>query len=404
MANTISSDLVRRLVVDKREVLRNRAALIRNTSHKFTNQKGEIGGKIEVPVTSVVTAENDTAAQYGPDGTDVTVTNKTIELTEAKRSKPVRVTNRELQQYRLGSWLDGQIDQAIAAVIGAVSDHLFAQYYKIPFLAGTAGTSFFIVSSAASLNNLNAADKVLADNKNSAENGFSGVFTTAEFAKLKDASGVQQANYFGSDEVVRGRMDMIPNVLGFDCFRDQAVPKHTTGTITTGLAVKTATAHAAGVTSITATTAASTGACALKQGDIVTIDGYNYAIQADATEATAATDVTLTIDARGLQSALSGGEAITLATGHGTSYQNILGDLSGIALATALPEEIPNEIQMLPDDGDWHIPITDPVSGLTVCLDFLKQHRQRVMFASLVYGSEFVHPEKLVRGMGLATN
>src|SRR5690606_27985853 len=95
------------------------------------------------------------------------------------------------------------------------------------------------------------------------------------------------------------------------------VPTHTAGTITTGLATKAATVQALGDKTIVCTTAAATGACALKKGDIITFAGdtQTYVLTDDATQSSAASDVTLNIEP-GLKKALAGGEAVTVKASH----------------------------------------------------------------------------------------
>ncbi len=109
-------------------------------------------------------------------------------------------------------------------------------------------------------------------------------------------------------------LPMIDADFRAECLNGEAyLCVHTAGTITTGLTAKAATVVAIGAVSVVATTAATTGACALLAGDSILFagDATVYQLQADATQAGPSSYVTLSIDPP-LAQALAGGEAITV--------------------------------------------------------------------------------------------
>jgi hypothetical protein len=83
----------------------------------------------------------------------------------------------------------------------------------------------------------------------------------------------------------------------------------TAGSITTGLAVDGA--HIKGNTRVQCLTAAATGACNLKKGDYITIDGANYRLLEAAVQASAADQIVLNITP-GLQADAIDTEPVTL--------------------------------------------------------------------------------------------
>jgi len=170
---------------------------------------------------------------------------------------------------------------------------------------------------------------------------------------------------------------------GFDWYEDQQVPLHTAGTITTGLIAKAATAVVAGLSTFVGTTAASTGACALKVGDLINIAGHanTYALTATATQASASSDVTITITPPLLQ-ALVGSEAITVCGNHrvNLAFQaDCFGFVSRTLAHVAGSEPNPYSYEM-----------ADPVSGLTLRLQVREEyHRVRWAFDCL-WGADVV--------------
>jgi hypothetical protein len=186
--------------------------------------------------------------------------------------------------------------------------------------------------------------------------------------------------------------------FGLDWYYDQAVPTHTAGTITTGLIAKAATAVAAGVKSFLGTTAASTGACALLAGDIINIAGHTqtYVLTANATQASAASDVTLAIEP-GLQIALVGSEAITVKASH---VVNLGFHRDAFAFATRPVGDMVfkggSEILQMTDMGSNGVPGT----GINLTLEVSRQHHQTSWELSILYGCKTIRRELAARLAG----
>src|SRR5580704_8788909 len=180
--------------------------------------------------------------------------------------------------------------------------------------------------------------------------------------------------------------------FGFDFYMDQDIPFHTSGTITTGLSAQASTAQPVGTTAILATTAASTGACALVVGDIITFagDSQTYVVTAAATQASAASAVTVNIYP-GKLIALAGGEAISVKASH---QVNLAFHRDAFAMAIR-----PIEDSVFKGGSEFG-QMTDPQTGISLALEVSRQYKQTVWEFSILYGVACVRPELTCRLAG----
>jgi hypothetical protein len=141
------------------------------------------------------------------------------------------------------------------------------------------------------------------------------------------------------------------------------------GTITTGLVSKAATVVAVGVSSLTATTAAGTGACALKTGDFITFAGDTqvYTLTANATQAAAASDVTLSFTP-GLKVAHVGGEAVSVQATNTSSTRALLEGASPVALGFKFGPDLVQTGDLLATIANDRLEFS-PVPGDTLTVD-----------------------------------
>jgi hypothetical protein len=176
--------------------------------------------------------------------------------------------------------------------------------------------------------------------------------------------------------------------LGFDWHLDQNVKDHAAGTVATSFAIKTATAHAEGLTTLTTTTG---GDADLKVGDILTIAGHDqqYVVTEDA-ERTGAGDLQVKVDP-GLKAALTGAEAITIVGDHSA---NIAFHRDAIAFAN---RPLLDSAEGL---GSQIMSMQDPVSGLTLRLEVSRQYKRTRWSFDILYGAKLVRPELAVRVLG----
>jgi hypothetical protein len=152
------------------------------------------------------------------------------------------------------------------------------------------------------------------------------------------------------------------------------------------------------VKSFLGTTAASTGACALLAGDIINIAGHTqtYVLTANATQASAASDVTLAIEP-GLQIALVGSEAITVKATH---VVNLGFHRDAFAFATRPVGDMVfkggSEILQMTDMGSNGVPGT----GINLTLEVSRQHHQTSWELSILYGCKTIRRELAARLAG----
>ena len=389
MANTYNAGLMPNIIGIAKETLRESAALLGRMNKDFSAASGQVGQVVNIGVPAALSAAAITPTNIAPAGTDKTIGNRSLTIDKFYGSTPFAVTGASGQNYDLNSVMEQQIREAVRKVIYQASADTWALYKKIPRIAGTATQSIFNNGTTASIDPLADVFKVLrgalVDPKK-----YDMVITTTDEANAKKVTALQNVNQRGDSSVMID--GSVGRTQGFNIFVDHQVPSHTIGTITTGLIAKAATAVAVGQTSFVATTAASTGACALKTGDSITIGSDVYVLAADATQASAATDVTLTI-LYGLKTALAGSEAITLTTGGGTCYQGIAGDLQGISAVARIPA---TEVLGVATQGN-HFPIMDEVSGMPMLLSFYSQFHQVMFQATALYGVAITDEDRLVR-------
>jgi hypothetical protein len=365
-------------------------ALLSGVQLNAAPDPGNRGQSWSVGEYADLTASSITAANVSPDATAITIGAKTITLSNHYKAG-FKLQGTEFQGNNLDALVASNIAEAVRAVVYEMNASLWDLYTDIPYIAGDASRSIFNDGTNASVDPLADVGKVLNDNKVNQARWKLFVSPTEE-ANAKKVSNLQQANAFGRDSVIYD--GYVGRTMGFDIFMDQQVPTHTTGTITTGIVVKAATTPAVGDTTLVCTTAASTGACALVEGDVVSIDGYTYSLQAAATQASASTDVTLTLD-RGLVSAPSAGDAVTLGTGHGSGIINIAGDMTGFGLFNRIES---NDFYGTGTLENRMI-VTHP-SGITLSLGTYRQYHQAYFEASALWGVGLIDSRKLCRALG----
>jgi hypothetical protein len=399
MSNTFAANLMPRIIADSRLWLRKQARFLGLVNHDFSDAAGKVGQVVTVPIPTAIGNTTLTADRLPPAATDLTFATATLTLDQAIVSNPFTVEQIHLQNYQIagpGSVLQQQINAAIDTVVAHCATNLQSKYYMVPSFVGTAGSSFFDpTGSAPTMNGLADIKQQLFTQLVPPERPIHGIFGYKDFTVLRKIQEVRQAYSIGTPSVIQD--SQFPSLMGIGMVEDYFGGQiHTVGTITTGLVVTAA--QPVGDTSLVCTTAASTGACALKKGDIVTVTGYNYALTADATQASAASSVTLLLD-RGLEVIAATSAAVILATNFGTGRVNLAGDLLGASVVSRLPSN-PADISEMPVKlmGE-HFPITDPVSGLSVLLSFYGQYFQRTMQVSLIYGTSMTDPRRLTRAL-----
>lgn len=382
MANDLS-DIAHKILARGLKVLRNRCVMPQLVTTDFANEAAGFGDTINVPYSGPKTAKQVTTTSAFPTASAATHSTVPVSLNQWYYDDFSLSDKERMEMDTNGLFLPAQVEEAFQAVGKQINLSVFNTYKKFYGYVGTAGTTPFASTADVAADAAEVLNNQLAPLENRRI-----VLNTAAHAKAVKLADFHDVSQAGTDAVKRsGTLVGVP-MYGYDWYWDQQVVTHTAGSITTGLIAKASTAQVVGDTTIVCTTAASTGACALKEGDIIVFAGHTqtYTLTADATQATAATDVTLNISP-GLQVALAGSEAVTVKASH---VVNLAFNRGAIALAMR-PLADSSERYSL---GASIASMRDPVTGLTFRLTVARKSPFEVgWFVDALWGVEVIRPE-----------
>ncbi len=305
-ANTFTATgIIPRLLAMALPILRQSAFMPKLVNRKFETSPGAKYSTIDIPIYSAITATDVTPGPTPPAMAALAPTSVPISV-DTWKTAGFAITDKEMLQVGMGI-IPGELRQATIAIANAVNASLMALYKQIPTVVGTAGVTPFGTDLAEIIDARKALNRQLAPKEDRRV-----VLNSDAMANALLLAQVSNQSWRSNPAgIIEGQ---VARTMGFDWFEDESsIPSHVGGSITTGLIAKAATAVAAGLKTFVATTAAGSGAIALKVGDIIGIAGHTqtYTLTADATEAGAATDEALFFEP-GLQFALVGSEAVTL--------------------------------------------------------------------------------------------
>lgn len=387
MANIISSSLKPKIIGLARETLSENMSFLKIVNKDFSGASGQVGDTVNIGIPATLSTTNIVAANVPPAAADITNNSTTLTLDKFRGNK-FAYTVKEGQDNELTSLLAQQIRESIRSTVAKVNLDLIEEgWTQTPYGVGNAGTGAF----ASSPDSLFDARKNLVDRNVDAQ-VLAAVLNTKDYASLGKLAIIQQANTFGTRDVIADAN--IPRTMGFDLYEDQQLAVFTKGTLTDTPNVSGA--HAAGVTTILMDCTAGADAIALKRGDLINfgVAGENYALTADATIANGATGNIL-ID-RPLETALAGAEVLTFAatpTHDANTLQNLAGDFSGLSMVARRPVGGTAASTVLGE----HMAITEPNSGLTIDLAIYPQYHQTMWETSIIYGLRVTDSRKLTR-------
>lgn len=336
--------------------------------------------------TPSATATDITPGVTPPNDGDQTINNVSMTITKARRV-PFRWAGEQTLQMNSGGMGPGfqnirndQIVQAIRTLVNEMEADVVAAIRAAASRAyGTAGTAPF----ASSLGDSAQVRKILDDNGAPMSNR-SLIIDTSAGASLRTLGQLTKLNESGT--LMTMRDGELLNLHGFSIHESGQIAQITAGTATL-FATSTA-GFAVGATSIAVTTGASTGACSLSPGDVVSFasDTANKYVVAVALTLGASASGTLVIAAPGLKKAIpASAQTITVA---GNFTPNVAYSKNAVVLATRAPA--------LPDGGDLaadRMMITDPRSGISFEVAMYPQYRQMQYEISACWGVKDVKPE-----------
>ncbi len=395
MANTLTATLTQ-ILAKGMMGLREEVLLTRLVNTDYSVEAKRKGQTIDIPIASDMgTADDVTPAATPTAPTDLNTATAQISLTNWKH-KAFALNDQEVGRINADkNFVPLQMNEAFRVLANAINDSVFATYTGIYGYNGTAGTTPFGAGvEVASATNMR---KTLHEQLCPRDSRRMLLDFTAEAAALNLAP-YSDAEKRGSAETKTS--GNIGKVFGFDTYGEDGVPTHTAGTITTGLINKASTAVAIGVNTLIATTAASTGACALLEGDIVLFAGdtQTYVLTAAATQAAAATDVTLTFEPA-LKVALVGSEAITVKASH---VVNLGFHRDAFGLAMRAPDAGLKELIGASAAGNVmeSVTLADPVSKLVFRLELIRGYKMIMFDVDCLWGTALVSAARASRLAG----
>lgn len=384
MANTLNP-LIPKILARGLLALREEARMARLVNRAYEPTPGTKGSTVTIGVPAPVPVQDVAPANVPPATADTAIEEVAIVVDQWKEAA-FYLSDKDLTQIDANAnFLPMQASEAIKALANTVDRAIFNLYKDIYGFAGSPGSTPFDSDVSEYLQ----ARKTLNEQLAPMDPRYCVINPDAE-ANALGLRAFQDASFSGSiDGIINGQIN---NKLGARWLMSQNVPTHTAGTITTGLAVKAATPHAAGATQVTCTTAAATGACNLKAGDIVTFagDSQTYVLTDNAVQSSAASDVVLKI-APGLKLPLSGGEQVSVKGDHAV---NLLFHPNAFALVTR--PFLSND----PLNLGTFMAAVDPVSGLTLRLEVSREHKRTRWAFDILYGVKTVRRELATRLAG----
>lgn len=272
------------------------------------------------------------------------------------------------------------IEPAAVALAEKINDDGLALYKDIPYAVGTPGTT------PDGLDDFANAAKVLDDHKVPTAMR-RGVWNPTAMAAFRQIGYIVNAEKSGTTAALRA--GSIGNIFGIENYMAQGVKSVTStaptagGTGATGYKVKTAVTADDDVVLVSNASASGTLSGSVKAGDIVTIDGKQYTIQADATAAS--NELAIALDR---PITVAANAAATLACG---GAQNLVFHENAFAFVTR-PLAAPAGVESY----------TTSYNGITlrVVRGYNMQYKKEMLSMDVLYGYKTMYPELAVRVLG----
>ena len=372
--------------------LREQCVFPRTVNTDWGTEVAQPGATINVPIPSTQSTGAVVPGPVPPAPQDQTILTVPLNLDQWQKSD-FNLTDKQLGEIDAkANFLPMQASEAIRQLANLINASGYQNYKSVYGYVGTAGTTPFAIGSGSFANPPTDATnlrKVLNKQVAPPQDRRLVLDPDAE-ANALNLPALANFEQTGDPAVkIEGRLG---RKYGFDWYYDQQIPTHTAGTITTGLIAKAATGQAAGLTAIVCTTAASTGAIALKKGDIILFAGdpQTYVVTADATQAAAATDVTVNISPA-KKVALVGSEAVTVKASH---VVNLGYNQNAFAFATR------PVASMAFSGGNIIMQSTDPQTGISLAMEVRRGFHLTIFEYSVLYGTALIRPELAARLAG----
>lgn len=331
------------------------------------SERAAKGDVVRASFTREASAVDVSESMTIPEGTDQTVDNKTLSITNA-RAVQIPYTGEDILHLNNGIGYEtvygDQIAQAMRTLTNEMEQDLWEEAYTNSSRAfGTAGTTPF----GSNFSEIAEIRQILVDNGMPQNDGqVSLVMNTLAGTNLRQLAQLQQANTAGGTDLLR--QGVLLDLQGLSIRESAQVGLHTKGTGTSYLLNDAS--SAVGDTVI----AADGGSGTILAGDIVTFAGTStkYVVNS------ALSGGSFTIGGTGLTAAEADNDAITV----GDSYTaNIAFHRRALELAVRAPA-----VPQGGDTADDALTVQDPVSGLVFEVRVYKGYRKTMIEVAASWG------------------
>lgn len=366
------------------KVLRETCIMPRLVNLDFRDVPSGLGDTINVKIASAKTVSDVSPTAAPVQGGDSTPVKVPIPLNRHRKAG-FYMTDKERGEIGTGM-RPRELEETIRALANDINGHILAQYVEVYGLVGTPGTTPFASDTSAA-----KAARLLLNQQIAPLNPRRMVLDPIAEANASDLAKFVESDKRGDQTgMIEGQ---IGRKMGFDWFMEHQVPTHTSTPLTAGAATANGVqVIGAGSTDNgrtgTLSIAKATNTSPLKKGDIITISGdnQNYVVQADITLIVGNTTVAI---APALRKATAGGETVSLKASH---VVNLAFHPDCFAFASRrLTSEVAAENMRS---------IADPVSGVVLRLEVIRQNKQDYWEFDVLYGAKCVRPELGTRVAG----
>ena len=395
MADNTLTAILTQILAKGMMTLRQPCLMTRLVNTVYSLEAKKKGQTIDIPLSTAMSAEDVSPAATPSAPTALTPKVAQITLDNWMHAD-FGLNDMEVGRIRADQdFIPLQMQEAFKSLANAINTSVFDTYKGVYGYVGTAGDTPFgtgvEVASATSLRRVLHEQSCPKDNRRA-------VLDYAAEAAALNLSPFSDAEKRGSSATkTTGELG---NIFGFDWNSDDGVPTHTAGSITTGATLKASTAHSVGATSLTGTTAPSTGTVDFKKGDIITIagDDQTYVVTAAVADSTANHDFTVTIDPP-LKVATTGAEDITLKASH---VVNLGFHRDAFGLAMRSPDAGIKDLLGQGRAGNVMEPVIlqDPVTKLIMRLELIRGYKMTMWDVDCLWGTALVDPARAARLAG----
>ena len=402
MANTLTT-IMPKIIARGLMVLREVCIMPRLVNSDFSADAKRKGQTIDVPVPSAVGTTSVSPSNVLPVPTDRTVPIVQIPLDQWRKNDPIYLTDKEMLEINSKEFfLPSSMEEAVRALANEVNVYIFNLYKNatqgIYGAVGIAGTTPFGSTTVDATNARKLLNKQLAPKSNRV-----GVLDYDAEAEALELSAFQDADKVGSAEVkIEGE---IGRKFGINWNSDGDVVTHTVGTITDASAGRTCAidkvgGYAVGIDIIDVDEGAEVSVVGtIVRGDIISFAGHDQTycvVDNSASSQFSGTTYTFATNAiaglkfyPALKEAVVDGEVITVEATHVVNLA-FHRDAFGFAQRQLETESTSSEL----------ITMTDPLTGLGLRLEVMRQNKQMLWEFDMLYGGLLVRPELAVRIMG----